>query len=636
MLRGIKNASSNWIGKSILMVVITFLVISFAVWGIGDIFRGFGQNSVAKIGNTEISIEQFRQFYTDRLQQISRQVGRPITPDQARALGFDRQVLGQMVAETTLDEQAGKLRLGIADAEIARRITADPNFQGVNGQFDHARFEYVIRQAGYTEPRFIAEQRRVTLRRQIAQSVSGELKVPQAMLETINQFQNERRNIQYVTLNAAQAGDIPAPTPEALAAYFEERKILFRAPEYRKVTMLSLSPSEIAKPDTVSDAEAKTFYDQNTGNFGSAERREVRQIVFPTPEEATAAHERIKQGLSFADLAKERGLSDADTIVGLVTKPEIIDAAVADAAFSTKTGETSAPVKGTFGTVLVQVGKIEAGAQKPFAEVAPEIKRNLAEVRARSEIGGLRDKIDDERAAGSTLAETATKLGLKARTIEAVDRSGRAPDGTPVADLPKQPDVITPIFASDIGADTEPQQLPGGGYIWHDVTAITQARERPLDEVKDQVAARWRDDEIGKVLQAKADEMLAKLKAGTTLAQAAEAANLQVQTGADLQRRRASGFVPAKLIEAAFTVPNGGFGIAAGDQQTERYVFTVTEVTDPKLDPAVAEVQQLTSTLQNAYADDIVSQYIAKLEADYGVRINQQALNQVIGGGAGQ
>ena len=100
------------------------LVISFAIWGIGDIFRGFGLNSVAKIGNTEISIEQFRQYYTDRLQQLGRQVGRPITPDQARALGIDRQVLSQLVAETTLDEQAKALRLGISNADIAQRITS--------------------------------------------------------------------------------------------------------------------------------------------------------------------------------------------------------------------------------------------------------------------------------------------------------------------------------------------------------------------------------------------------------------------------------------------------------------------------------------------------------------------------------
>jgi hypothetical protein len=247
MLRGIKNASSTWLGKGILAVVISFLVISFAIWGIGDIFRGFGRNAVAAIGDTEISIEQFRQYYTERLQQIGRQMGRPLTSDQARALGLDRQILGQMVAEITLDEQARKLRLGLADAAIAERITTDPAFQGLNGQFDRNRFEQIIRQAGYTEGRFVAEQRNVMLRRQIAQTVSGELGVPKTMLSAINQYQNERRDIEYLALGPAQAGDIPQPTPEQLASYFDERKVMFRAPEYRKVTLLPLAPAELER-----------------------------------------------------------------------------------------------------------------------------------------------------------------------------------------------------------------------------------------------------------------------------------------------------------------------------------------------------------------------------------------------------
>ncbi len=59
MLRGLRKASSNWLGKLVMAVVVGFLVVSFAIWGIGDIFRGFGRSTVAKIGGTEITIEQF-------------------------------------------------------------------------------------------------------------------------------------------------------------------------------------------------------------------------------------------------------------------------------------------------------------------------------------------------------------------------------------------------------------------------------------------------------------------------------------------------------------------------------------------------------------------------------------------------
>jgi peptidyl-prolyl cis-trans isomerase D len=108
-----RKASSNWLGKIIMSVVMGVLIVSFGIWGIADMFKGFGQSTLAKIGHTEISTEQFRQVYTDRLQQIGRQFGRPLTSDQARAFGLDRQVLQQMVAEAALDEDARRLGLAL-------------------------------------------------------------------------------------------------------------------------------------------------------------------------------------------------------------------------------------------------------------------------------------------------------------------------------------------------------------------------------------------------------------------------------------------------------------------------------------------------------------------------------------------
>src|SRR6195256_2622255 len=136
MLRGMRKASSNWLGKTIMAVGMGVLIISFGVWGIADIFRGFGQSTLAKVGRTEISAEQFRQLYTEKLQQLGRQFGRPLTMDQARAFGLDRQLLQQTIAEAALDEEARRMRPGQSDAETMRVIFGDPNFKGVGGGFD--------------------------------------------------------------------------------------------------------------------------------------------------------------------------------------------------------------------------------------------------------------------------------------------------------------------------------------------------------------------------------------------------------------------------------------------------------------------------------------------------------------------
>src|SRR3981081_1669636 len=375
MLRGLRKASSNWLGQVVMAAVGGFLVISFAIWGIGDIFRGFGRSTVAKIGRTEITVEQFRNLYNDRLQQYSRQAGRPIGPEQARQLGLDRVLVGQIVSEILLDERARALGLSLSDAEVAKQITTDPAFQGLTGQFARARFEQVIRNAGFTEARFVAEQRRRLLRRELAGTIATGLAVPKALVEAASRYENEQRAIEYGLRDRAQAGGIPPPAPEVLAKYFEERKNLFRAPEYRKLVVVSLIPTEQARWIEISDADLKRAYEERRARYVTPERRHVLQIDFPNAEAASMAAERVAKGTSFSDIAKEVGKNEKDIDLGTVTKAAMIDRTAADAAFALKEGEVSPPVQGRFGTVLVQVLKIEPEQVRSLEQVAGELKQ---------------------------------------------------------------------------------------------------------------------------------------------------------------------------------------------------------------------------------------------------------------------
>jgi peptidyl-prolyl cis-trans isomerase D len=628
MLRGMRKASSNWLGKTIMAAVMGVLIISFGVWGIADIFRGFGQSTLATVGRTEISINEFRQFYTDKLQQIGRQFGRPLTADQARAFGIDRQVLQQSIAEATLDEEARRLGLGQSDAETMRLILTDPNFKGITGAFDPVRFQGAIRQFGFTEQRYIAEQRRVSLRRQIVGTVAAGLEPPKGLIDALTRFQNEQRSIEYVKLDATRAGTIDPPSPEALAGYFDEHKVQFRAPEYRKISFVAITPEDIGKWSEVSDEDARKVFEQRRDQLGAPEKRAISQIVFPNAEEAMTARQRIASGLSFDDLAKERGLNPADVELGLIPKSAIIDAAIADAAFSLASGEVSQPVKGGFGVALVKIGKVEPGIEARYESVAAELKKEIAIAGARKSVADLRDKMDDERGGGASVIEAAQKLGLAPVTLEAVDRSGRLPNGQLAPNIPRGLDVVSPAFNSDVGVDNDPVQF-NGGYVWYDVLGITPSRERNLDEVKDQVEARWRNDQIADRLKTKAADMVQKLEQGGKLADEAASAGLKVETASGLKREASQPGLPPSVIEAAFRAAKDGVGQVPGG--SELIVFHVTEVSVPPVDLASEDVKKLKENLQRGLTDEQVAQYVTKLETEIGTSINQAAFAQVTG-----
>ncbi|WP_322517065.1 SurA N-terminal domain-containing protein [Rhodopseudomonas palustris] len=629
MLRGIRNASSNWVGKTIMMIVMGVLILSFAVWGIADIFRGFGRSTLATIGDTEITTEQFRQTYNDRLQQIGRQFGRPLTPDQARAFGIDRQVLQQVIAEAALDEDARRLGLGQSDEETMKSILNDPNFKGVGGVFDPNRFQQVIRQFGFTEQRYIAEQRKVALRRQIAGTVTAGLAPSNAMLQVASQFQNEQRAIDYLKLTDAQVGTIEPPSSEALAAYYEDHKTQFRAPEYRKVAFVTVTPEAIAKWTEVSDADARKLFDQRKDKLSTPEKRQISQIVFPNGEEAQAARAKIAEGASFDDVAAQRGLKPADVELGLVSKAEMLDPAVANAAFALPLNEVSQPIPGAFGTALVRVSKIEPGVQPSYESLASTIKRDVALERARAQVQELHDKMEDARAGGANVIEAAKTLGLDAVTIEAVDRSGRGPDGQPVKDIPQGLELATAAFNSDVGVDTESINYQNG-YVWFDVLGVTSSRERSLDEVKDQVEARWRTEQVTSRLRTMAAEMVQKLGTDGKLAEVAPQ-GVKVETATGLKREGNTPGVPATVIESVFRTPKDSFGQSLGGTGNEWFVYRVTDVTVPPVDLASAETKKLKDALVQRMNDEQVGEYIAWVEKQIGTKINQQAVAQATG-----
>src|SRR5262245_57062959 len=114
MLNTLRTKSAGIIMKLLLGLI----VISFAVWGVEDVFRGGTTNTLASVGDTDIPVETFRDRFTRDLQRASGQFGRQLSPQDARAVGLDRQVLADMMAEAALQEQARRLKLSISEQAV--------------------------------------------------------------------------------------------------------------------------------------------------------------------------------------------------------------------------------------------------------------------------------------------------------------------------------------------------------------------------------------------------------------------------------------------------------------------------------------------------------------------------------------
>jgi peptidyl-prolyl cis-trans isomerase D len=183
--------------------------------------------------------------------------------------------------------------------------------------------------------------------------------------------------------------------------------------------------------------------------------------------------------------------------------------------------------------------------------------------------------------------------------------------------------------------DNDPVQVANSGLVWYEVAGIERSHDRTLDEVKDRVTTSWRDDAVTERVAAKANDIADKLKAGSAFKDVAAANGLKIENAKGL-KRSGSEALPASLIEAVFRAEKDGVGSAAGKDPTERFVFRVTAVSVPPYDPASPEAKRITDTLHNAIAQELLGQYVVRVETDLGATINAAALNQATGGSANE
>ncbi|QFR32471.1 peptidylprolyl isomerase [Ancylobacter sp. TS-1] len=628
MLKTLRKSASGIVAK----ILMGLLIVSFAVWGIADVFRGFGTQTLATIGDTEITVPEFRQIYQERLQQISQQLKRGITPDQARAFGIPDQLLNEQLAEAALNDQAKSLGLALSDAEIARRVQSNPAFFGPGGSFDPNYFAQLLRSNGFTEARFVAAERSLALRQQLIQSLGGGIDVPQTLKDAIARYESEERSVNYAMLTAAALTAPADPSDEELRAFFDARKAAFRAPEFRKIAVLVLTPQALASSESVTDAEVEAAYQANLASYGTPERRVVQQIVFPNADEAKAAADRIAAGTAFADIVAERKLEPRDVDLGDVTRGDMIDKAVADAAFSLPADGTSGVVTGRFGPVIVHVGAITPGSTRPLADVAGDIRTQLQLDAARRAMLTKYDAVEDDRASGAQLAEIAGRAGLTLQSVD-TDLQGRAPDGSTIADLPGRAEVLRGAFASDVGAENDPVTLPQnagqpGGYVWYEVESITPPRERTFEEARAQVLERWKQDKTAEALDAKVEAIKAKVAAGTPFDQAVNEAGLELRAANGLRRGRTADGVPQDIMAAVFETPEGSVGSSLAEGGDSRLLFQVLRVSVPT---AGAPDEKLMADVRQSLENDLMTEYLVELQGILGARINRAALDQIVG-----
>ncbi|MEQ1718184.1 MAG: SurA N-terminal domain-containing protein, partial [Hyphomicrobium sp.] len=370
MLEALRRGAQTWVAKLFFGI----LVFSFAIWGVADVFRGWGRGSIATVGGQAITAEEFNRSFQNELDQFSRQSKQRLTAEQGRAVGLDRRVLNQLIGGAAIEQHAASLGLTFSDQALVDMVAKDSEFKGPDGKFSREGFNSFLRQIGMSEEGFLRLKRRDELRSELIGAFVKGQTVPQPMLETMHAYNQEKRTIEYLNIDASKMIFVPEADETKLKERYEAGKSGFMTPEYRKFQVLILSADALKASVEISDTDIAAEYEATKESYNIPEKRRVQQIAFKDKASAEAGKAALADGSkSFGDVAKDAGAKDTDADLGMIAKSGLIDKKIADVAFALEKDKISDVVEGTFATVLVRVTQIEPGTTRTLADVKDQV-----------------------------------------------------------------------------------------------------------------------------------------------------------------------------------------------------------------------------------------------------------------------
>ncbi len=624
MLETMRNAAKGWLAK----LFIGLLVMSFAVWGITDVFRGFAVQDLATVGETKISSEQFRRDLNGELQRLSQQTGSALSLEDARKLGLDQQILDRAINTAVVDAKADSLRLTVSDKAIAEEVAANPAFQNGSGQFDPARLRQLLQSNGMDEAIFMQSQKRDRLRSALTGLAEQGNALPRTLTEALVRYRNETRDARHFSFSVSEA-DVPAHTPDELKKQYEATPASYTAPEYRSIAILKVEPADVATKLAISEEELAASYDKFKADYFTPEIRTILQLSFPDVAKAQAAKTRIDDGGDILKIAAEIGATESDITFANRKKGDFLDGKIADAAFALAEGAVSGPVEGTLNTALLKAVKVTPEHQQSLDEVRDELTKRVQLEKAHDEIQSIYDAVEDARAGQTRFEDIANKAGLPFALIPAVSAAGKDKADNDVTVIAKG-ELLKAAFASDVGVEND-ALTPFDGYVWYEVREVIPSALRPLDEVKDKVGKDYVASKLRSLAAEKAKALIARVGGGISFDTLAQELKATVKPVNGVKRDDVPEGFDGLATLALFATPEKSLTWSLEGDGKSAKVIEVSKVHVPVFSAASAETKAVADAAKAGIGSDMLDMFIKSARASTSVSINEKLWQDIRG-----
>jgi peptidyl-prolyl cis-trans isomerase D len=626
MLQAIRSHASG----IVVQILFGVLILTFALWGIGDIFRGRGADtSVASVGDVKIDASEVSTALRQQVDRLRRAMNTSLTEEQIKELGLLDSTLNQVIDEHLLDLEADRLGLAVNDNAIRQAIVMNPAFRGTSGAFDRNIYLQLLGANQMNDQQYEALLRTDMIRGRIVDSVTAGASAPPELVDALWQSRGERRSAEALLIPPSAVGTIPAPDAATLDKFYDAQKDHFMLPERRGFTVALVDPSQFLAGIKIPDDQLRTAYQKRTDQFIEPEKRTVQQILVPNEAKAKAAEAALAAGKDFAAVAKSIAGEKADQLnLGALSRAEM-PGDLGKAVFDLKPNQVTKPVKDAFGWHIVKLVSIAPEATQPFDQVKGKLETELARDQAADQVAKTANAIDDALAGGASFKDVAAKYGLKTVTADSVDAEGHDAAGKEVTLPQPAADILKTAFATAPGQPSDLKELADQGYYMVSVDKVLPAAPQPLAQIKDKVAAAWQLSERAARLVKLGEDIAAAVNQGQKLDDVAALHGFKTFTTKPLSRYSGDTGLPPAITAKLFAAKKGqAVSAPAGDKGD--MVAMATDVLAPDPKDAATQKAQIAREIEQSTKGDLLTEYEQALRQRYPVTVNRDALDHLL------
>lgn len=541
MLLQFRNITRGWVA-TIIVALIGLATVLFLIPNSG--LQLAGNRWLAQVGGRQITAPQLTRELELTL-RAERTQGNNVSQQDAIDAGYHLRLLDSMIGRNAFYAFAERIGVSAGDAQVANRIREIPAVRNVvTGAFDQNAYNAFLQQLRYSQEEFEADVRNDLTTQMLMQSLLAGIRAPSSFGAMAYAYDSETRVVTVAEAPASAAGAIPNPTEAQLQSFWEDNQAQLRVPEFRGITLVYARPSDFIARVDVPETRLREEFDARAAALTQPERRTYVRIVASSEAQANDIATRLNRGES-AD-AVAGALNVQATRGENQSQREVPDSAVAAAVFAAPVRGQARVARGELSPwVVVKVESSTPAVRPEFAAYREELRNAIAADEAADLLNAAISTFEDARAGGASLADAARQSGLPVVAVQAVESGGRNQQGQPVEALAGHDDVLQTVFETPEGEATD--FIPvGDADVMAGVDRIIPETVRPLDEVRQELTQAWIDRERARKLRELGEQIVAAVRGGQTLAQAARAHRANVVISSRQMDRATASQIPAR------------------------------------------------------------------------------------------